>query len=144
MRNTCGKPAVGNLTSSFWMVQFAPRPIFWGNHDPGHRIPLYCLGHVLYAKWWLGTRRRLGDLFRFVSFNLHLDWNFVENLYLIRKIWNSHRSSWYGLINDCGWNEDQVTFSDLFHSTCIWTGILRRTYIWSGKFEILIVAPEMA
>jgi hypothetical protein len=76
-------------------------------------------GHLMSFPWWLETRRGLGDLFQFVSLNLHLDLNFEENPYLIREIWNSHHSSWCGKINDGGWNEDQVTFSDLFCSTCI-------------------------
>jgi hypothetical protein len=40
--------------------------------------------------------------------------------------------------------EGQVTCSELDRSICIWTCFLRRFGIWTGQFEIPIVAPNMA
>jgi len=74
----------------FWMVQLVLEPIFQMDCESGHRISLFCLGHVL----WM--RRMLGDLLWFVSFNLCLDSNFEVNLYLNREIKISYCSSWYG------------------------------------------------
>ena len=52
-------------------------------------------GNVLWL-WW---------------FNFCLDQILEENPYPNREIWNSHHGSWYGQINNSGWNEDYVTFS---------------------------------
>ena len=82
-------------------------------------------------------RRGLGDLLQFVSLNLQLDLNFEENPYPIREIWNSHHNSWYGKINNSGWNENQVTCSNFFWSTCILTWILKRICIWIKKCKII-------
>jgi len=64
----------------FWTIQLAPRLIFQGDSKSVLRIVWLCLQHLLYLKWWLGTRRGLGDPVWIGSFNWCLGsflWRFL-------------------------------------------------------------------
>ena len=115
----------------FWTVQLVPRPIFWGDHGSEYRNTYFGLGHQERVGWpppnWIiqfvsrlifrGDSESGQGIFKFPLW--HLIWLDLQ------KLGNMTSSIWDGL-------------------TCIWTCFLRRFWIWTGKFQIPIVAPNMA
>src|ERR1700683_2294949 len=88
-------------------------------------------------------RSRWGDLLRFGWFNLHL-YRFSQGiLNLVTKIFDCVCGTYYNQNRSCGTRTDQVTFTELGGSTCIYTDFHRGFLIWSQKSLIVSVAPTI-
>ena len=112
-----------------WKIWVSPDAAFQGDSESSGPKLVPFLIRQENTKYSREAGGRKFDLLHFGWFNLHQDPFFEEIVTLATEFLYIAWAMCYMQNGDWGRGEGWVTFFNLFHSTCIWTGILRRIYI---------------